>query len=126
MSIWSWPNTVIKRVLDGDSVDAEVARDIGFEGVVRFPVRLRLARINAPKLTSVRGKAARARVVALTDGIALDITTTKGYKYGAPADRTGEYMAEIVLPDGRNLSDVLVVEGLATYWDGEGPRPADT
>jgi hypothetical protein len=32
-------------------------------------------------------------------------------------------MAEIVLPDGRNLSDVLVDLGLAVRWDGTGPRP---
>lgn len=125
MSEWRWPNSRITRVVDGDTVDTQLTRDIGFGGRVTFPVRLRLARINAAKAKSPAGLSATALVIALTGSAPLDITTVKPYKYGGPADYTGEYMAEIVLPDNRNLSDVLVAEGLAVYWDGQGPRQAD-
>ncbi len=126
MAQWRWPQSRITRIIDGDSVDTQLTRDIGFGGTVTFPVRLRLARINAAKASSPAGLAATALVIASTSGVLLDITTVKPYKYGGPADYTGEYMAEIVLPDGRNLSDLLVTEGVAVYWDGQGPRPADS
>jgi hypothetical protein len=47
----------------------------------------------------------------------VHITTVGPYKYG------DEWQAELVLADGRNLSDALVDLGLAVYWDGHGPRP---
>ncbi len=125
MSAWRWPASRIARVVDGDTVDAEVTRDVGFGGRVTFPVRLRLARINAAKASSPAGLSATARVIALTSGVLVDILTIRPYKYGGPADYAGEYMAEVVLPDGRNLGDVLVAEGLAVHWDGQGARPAD-
>lgn len=123
MAEWIWPDSSITRVIDGDTVDATLTRDIGFEGKVSFPVRLRLNRINAEPLKSAKGKLARARVLALTVGVRVQIVTGKGYKYGAPVGKSGEWMAEIVLPDGRNLSDLLVTEALAVYWDGQGSRP---
>jgi endonuclease YncB( thermonuclease family) len=125
MSDWVWPNTRVVRCLDGDTCDISVTRDIGFEGVVTFPIRVRLNRINAPALSSPAGKAARDRVVALLGTTPVNVTTLRGYKYGAPTDQTGSWMAEVVLPDGANLSDTLVTEGHAVYWDGTGPRPHD-
>ena len=123
MAEWSWPNSTITRVLDGDTVEACLTRDIGFEGSVTFPVRLRLNRINADPAKSDRGFRAKARLLTLTAGRRLTVITGRGYKYGAPAGKTGEWMAELVLADGCNLSDLLVAEGLAVYWDGQGPRP---
>jgi endonuclease YncB( thermonuclease family) len=120
---WLWPNSVITRVIDGDTVDVSVTRDIGFEGVVTFPIRLRLNRIDTGPAKTVQGMRAKVRVLTLTAGALVHITTGKGYKYGAPQGRTGEWMAEVLLPDGRNLSDLLVAESLAAYWEGQGPRP---
>lgn len=125
MSEWRWPDSRVGRVLDGDTLDADVTRDIGFGGRVTFRVRLRLARINAAKGTSARGLAATTRVIALTGAAPLLLITVKPYAYSGPKGYTGEYMTEVILPDGRNLSDVLVAEGHAVYWNGRGPRPAD-
>ena len=122
---WLWPGTVIDSVIDGDTVDCRVTRDIGFGGTVTFPIRLRLNRINTARATTARGRSGTALVLARTAGQVVHVTTVKGYKYGAPKYKTGEYMAEVVLPDGSNLSDVLVDAGLAAYWDGAGPRPSD-
>jgi endonuclease YncB( thermonuclease family) len=121
---WRWPDTLIERVVDGDTVDAIVTRDLGFGGQVQMPVRLRLNRIDAYRSNTKRGKAARALVEARTLACPVNATTLKPYKYGGPPDRVGEWMVEIVLPDGTNLSDLLVDQGLAVYWDGQGPRPA--
>jgi endonuclease YncB( thermonuclease family) len=124
MASWSWPASKVKRVIDGDTIDMLVTRDLGFGGTATYPVRVRLNRVNAPKAASARGRAARDRVTALLTG-PVDLVTVKPYKYGGPEDQRGEYMAEITLPDGRNLSDVLVAEGLAVPWSGQGARPAD-
>lgn len=121
-----WPASRVLRVIDGDTVDAAVTRDLGFGGTATFPVRLRLNRINAPKVSSARGKTARRRVEVLTADVAVHVITVEPYKYGGPDDQTGEWMAEITLPDGQNLSDLLVAEGLAVYWNGTGPRPDDS
>lgn len=124
MADWPWPNTVISRVIDGDSVDADLVNEhVGFGVRLVFPMRLRLNRINAQPVSTAAGKQAKARVLALTAGVRLHVVTGRGYKYGAPEGRTGEWMAEVRLPDGRNLSDLLVAEHLATYWNGTGPRP---
>jgi endonuclease YncB( thermonuclease family) len=106
-------------------VHARVTRDIGFGGTTSFTVRLRLNRVNAPKLTTRRGAAAKAYVETTVLGARVDITTTEPYKYGGPHNSPGEWMAEIVLPDGSNLSDLLMTQGLAVAWDGDGERPAD-
>lgn len=127
-TIWRWPDSTIVRVVDGDSVIAQVSKhwasevDIGFhgssavEGTVTFQQRLRLNRINAAPKGTPNGDAARNRTIELTQGV-LDITTIKAYKYG------DSWMAEIVTADGVNISDQLVTEGLAVYWDGNGARP---
>lgn len=121
---WSWPNSTISRVIDGDTVEATLSNpDVGFGSVISFPVRLRLNRINADPVRTERGFRCKSRVLALTAGVRLTVITGKGYKYGAPPGKAGEWMAEIILADGRNLSDLLVDEGLAVAWDGTGARP---
>lgn len=124
MSDWVWPNSVISRVLDGDTIEADlINKNVGFGLTVSFPVRLRLNRINAEPCRQPTGKRCMTRLIQLTNCVPVHITTGKGYKYGAPPGKVGEWMAEVLLPDGRNLSDVLVAEGLAVYWNGQGPRP---
>lgn len=124
---WTWPNSVISRVIDGDTVEATLSNaNVGFGSVITFPVRLRLARINADPVRTERGFRCKSRVLALTAGARVTITTGRGYKYGAPEGKTGEWMAEVILPDGQNLSDLLVAEALAVHWDGQGPRPDAT
>lgn len=129
MAIWRWPTSRIHKVVDGDTFDSDLSRviDIGFgiKSVITLPARLRLARINTPRSSSIRGRKAKELVLTYTLDQVVDITTVKTYKYGGPDDKVGEYVAEVVLPNGTNLSDLLVAEGLAAYWDGQGPRPAD-
>jgi endonuclease YncB( thermonuclease family) len=125
MSGWFWPRTLITRVVDGDTVDALVTRDLGFNGTVTFPVRLRIIGVNTPAMSTRKGKTAAAFVTALVDGARVDVTTLKPYKYGGPATAVGEWMAKIVLPDGNDLSALMIEHGHAVAWDGTGPRPSD-
>lgn len=114
---WLWPASTIIRVVDGDSFVARVTRDLGFHGVATFEVKMRLNRINTPPIKTELGATAAVFVSAHTADVLVDIETTKAYKYG------DEWMAEVTLPDGTNLSDQLVAASLALYWNGQGPRP---
>jgi endonuclease YncB( thermonuclease family) len=121
-TVWSWPGARITRVIDGDSFIARLGRDIGFHGEVQFEQRLRLNRINTPPIKSVAGTAAAEFFKALVrvSEVAsppLLVETVKPYKYG------DEWMAEVTLPDGRTVSDLMVSSGGAVYWNGTGPRP---
>ena len=116
--VWLWPGSTVTRVTDGDSIVSHLTRDIGFHGVVAFDQTLRLNRINTPPKGTDVGDRATAFVVAkVTPDVIVNIETVKPYKYG------DEWMAEVTLPDGSNLSDALVAAGLALYWNGAGPRP---
>src|SRR5206468_907907 len=79
---WDWPDSTITRVIDGDSLVAEVHRDLGFNGTATFRQKLRLNRINAKPAKTPEGKAATAAVIGMvTDPV--HITTLKSYKYGS-------------------------------------------
>jgi endonuclease YncB( thermonuclease family) len=116
VTAWVWPASQLVRVVDGDTFVASLTRDLGFHGRAVFEQKLRLARINAPAVNTDDGRKARAALVGLLTP-EFEVTTTRAYKYG------DEWMAEVVLPDGMNVSDQLVRVGLAVYWDGTGPRP---
>ena len=116
---WAWPASTIVRVIDGDSLVARLTKDVGFNGSVTFEQKLRLNRVNTPPVKTDAGKAAAAYVTGML-GLPVDITTLRAYKYGS---ETGEWMAEVTLAGGVNLSDALVTAGHALYWDGTGARP---
>lgn len=125
---WHWPAATIPLVVDGDTLDAQVAKafDVGFGGTTStaFRVRLRLARINAPAKSSPAGQAAAAWLSGLLlPQPSVDLVTLDAYAYGGPRYSPGEWMAEVQLLDGRNVSDLAVSLGFAVYWDGHGPRP---
>jgi endonuclease YncB( thermonuclease family) len=133
MADWHWPDSIIHNVVDGDTFDSIMVKqtkvDVGFNIVTdvttTLPMRLRLARINAARSSSKKGQDAKALVISRTANVKVHIITIKPYKYSGPDKMVSEYMAEVILPDGSNLSDLLVTLGLATYWDGNGPRPND-
>lgn len=127
---WRWPDAIAVSVTDGDTFDAHVTRvlDVGFGGTTStsFRVRLRLSRVNAPAKSSAAGKASAAWLQRLLLEVpTIDLVTLDAYKFGGPQYSPGEWMAEVTMPDGRNVSDMAVTLGFAVYWDGAGPRPAD-
>lgn len=125
---WIWYNSTLNNAVDGDTVDVtlSIQVDIGFRrtATVSGVQRVRLNRIDAYAINTDKGKAARQALLDAATGFPLTVTTLKPYKYGGPWQYGGEYMAEIVLPNGSNLSDLMVAGGYALAWDGNGPRPA--
>lgn len=122
---WVWSATLI-RVVDGDTLDVELTLvvDVGFGRRLTSsgPQRVRLNRVDTWPSTTPRGAAGTAFVRAALAGGPFAVQTLKPYKYGGnqPA---AEYMAEVTLADGRNLSDALIAAGHALPYDGRGPRP---
>lgn len=101
----------VKRVVDADTIDVEL--DYGW-GEKNADVRLRLYRIDAFEIRGTerpKGLAAKAFVEALLppgDEIIIRSHKDERGKFGRP-------LADVYLPDGRCLNDLLVTEGHAIY-----------
>lgn len=105
----------ITDVHDGDTVRADVS--LGFD-TWRHEQAFRLLSVNAIELRDPGGQEARANLLALltaTPGVIL--SSVKPDKYG------GRYDAHITLPDGVDVSELLIRSGWAAPWTGRGARP---
>ena len=107
-------NAKCLRVVDGDTVDAQI--DLGFD--THKIIRIRLVGINAPESRTrdleekERGLAAKARVKQiLKDNINEFILHSQG------VGKYGRCLGEIYIGDS-NLNDQLIQEGHATSYDG--------
>lgn len=122
-----WLDSPLLRVVDADTLEFHLSMtvDVGFGRRLTSdgPQRVRLARIDTWPAKSPRGAAGTERVRELLTGQLVTVETLKPYKYGG-SQAAAEYMAEVTLPDGRNLTDLLVKEGHGLPYDGRTARPA--
>lgn len=103
-------NAKITRVVDGDTVDAEV--DLGFH--LKANLRLRLARINTPERGQPGFTEATDRVKELTPvGSMVRIKTGKAGGFGRWLAEIEYKVEESVMV---NLNDQLLNEGLAVLY----------
>ncbi len=110
-----YPVAQVVRVIDADTVALDV--DLGF-GVWQRYQSFRLLGCNGRERSDVGGPEATAHLAAiLPAGTFVSLASIKPDKYG------GRYDAKITLPDGRDLTQVLVAEGWAAAWDGKGSKP---
>ena len=105
--IYGPPPVLCVRVIDGDTI---VVRDRG-----RL-VRVRLAKIDTPERGEPGFEAARARVVRLCEGRPVRLV-----RHGL--GRYRRLIADVHLPDGRNLARLLLAERPARPWPRPGPSP---
>lgn len=106
---------VITRVVDGDTVQADV--DLGFHVWLRGAM-FRLLGCNAIEHDQPGGAEATANLATLLPaGTPVVLTSVKVDKYG------GRYDCSITLPDGRDLVSLLIAGQWAAPWDGTGPKP---
>src|SRR4051812_21144734 len=91
---WPWDWAMVTHVVDGDTFDAVLTKDVGLRMKATAEVRLRLGRINAPKKTTPEGTRAVALLVGLiADNQPVHIDTYKPYHYN-PDDKA-EWVAEL-------------------------------
>ncbi len=99
----AWPETRVSHVIDGDTVVLETGTKVRYPG------------INTPEVTHEDrpgepfGDEARLRNRELVEGKRVTVRTV----HGAKRDRFGRLLADLVLEDGRSVSEILVQEGLA-------------
>lgn len=102
----------IVRVIDGDTFDAELSRDIGFRCRPTWRQILRPIGINCPEMTGASkalGVAARAYAEQWLAAEALTVETVRQENFG-------RWLAHIRRADGSSLADALVAAGHAVKW----------
>lgn len=100
------------RVIDADTIELDV--DCGFH--CHFTEKFRLARINAPELSTSEGQTAKAFVQTLLP-IGKEVTIKSSRRDTAiREEKYGRWLAEVILMDNTNLSDYLLQEGKAKPW----------
>ncbi len=101
----------ITRVIDGDTVEAEI--DLGFH--VAISVTLRLAGINAPEIRGAerpRGLAATRYLESLLDDLAGDTRELTVRTQKDVTEKYGRYLADLIAGEV-NLNHALVAAGHA-------------
>lgn len=102
---------LVTRVVDGDTIDAEV--DLGFGMYTKQ--RFRLAGIDTPETRTrdrkekAAGLEAKKVVTDMILGKRITVQTDKAGKFG-------RYLAYIILNDGTNLNEYLVENGYAEEY----------
>lgn len=97
----------VENVVDGDTLDVVI--DLGFK--ISSKQRLRLARVDTPERTQPGYAAAGDFVREMVLNKTVTVHTEKVTKYGY-------YLAEIYLPDGKTLSDLLIEKKLGVPYVG--------
>lgn len=111
----------IDRVLDGDTLHGVFTVWTDPEQTVQRNIRLR--GINAPELHAAKCPAERAKaeavrqlLVGLVEGKTVYLQEVGPYKYG------GASMGRVLLEDGRDVSQVLLQQGVVRPYDGKSAR----
>lgn len=105
-------NARVVRWIDGDTVELLV--DLGFH--VGYAEHFRLFNVGTAERNTPEGKVAAARVNELAppgSPVVVDTRKASGAQQGRTFTR---WLAAVQLPDGRDLSAVLLSEGLATPY----------
>jgi endonuclease YncB( thermonuclease family) len=114
VSTWDFPHARVVSVHDGDNVTVDI--DMGFDETKRVSVRL--LGMNAIELSKPGGVEARDNLASIIPpGTQVALHSVTYDKYGGRVD------GHITLPDGTDLTTLLIRTGWAAAWDGTGKAP---
>ena len=97
----------VKKVVDGDTIDVVI--DLGFK--IQYTERIRLARINAPEMSTEEGKAVKKFVSSQLEGKGVIIKTEK-----STFDKYGRWIAEVFYDDQKSINQLLLDNGMAVKY----------
>jgi micrococcal nuclease len=97
---------VVKKVVDGDTVDVTI--DLGFN--VQYTERVRLARINAPEMSTEAGKVVKTFMVDTLEGRNVTIKTEKN-----TFDKYGRWIAEVYYNE-QSINQLLLDKNMAVLY----------
>ena len=106
----------ILRVLDGDTVDAEV--DLGFS--ITTKQRFRIFGVNSPEKDTPEGVAAREFVAGLlyaAQEIHVQTMKASSLRSDEKKEKFGRYLVNLVV-DGRPLSEIIIEAGHGKAYFG--------
>lgn len=106
-------NATIENVVDGDTVDAVV--DLGFTVLVK--IRFRLYGLDTME-TNDKDETKRALGLKAKEFLKDKLLNVKVTLKSHKTDKYGRWLAEIYLPDGSNVNNTLLTEGLAVPYFG--------
>lgn len=111
---------IVVAVHDGDTISVDIDLQTGRLGINLWlhDVTVRLAGCNARELDEPGGAEAHANLAAiLPAGTPVMVAAQHPDNYGGRVD------ALIGLPDGQDVTDLLIAGGWAARWNGRGPKP---
>lgn len=118
MGRFLYENVTLERVIDGDSIVLAIDAGFTFHRLRRGKgMDYRLAGINAPKVSTPEGKAAKAALVALVTGVPLRVESLPD------PEKYGRYMLIVEALVGVqwvNVNDAMVAGGYAVPYFGVG------
>jgi micrococcal nuclease len=98
----------IIRVIDGDTIDAEV--DLGFN--IKMVMKIRLAGINAPEMNTQEGKRTKDALLTLIEGENVTLLSIKDKQ-----EKYGRYLG-VIVKDNKNVNEWLVEQNMAVRYNG--------
>jgi micrococcal nuclease len=97
---------VVKKVIDGDTIDVTI--DLGFN--IKYTERVRLARINAPEMSTDAGKVVKTFMVDTLEGRDVTIRTQKN-----TFDKYGRWIAEVFYNE-QSINQLLLDKNMAVTY----------
>lgn len=101
MAEWAVP-AIVHRIIDADTI--VVTADLGWR--IQLKTSVRLFGVNAPELNTAEGQAALHFVQAILQP--GDEVLVVSHKLLGNTDKYGRVLASLTLPDGRDLSTLLL------------------
>jgi micrococcal nuclease len=109
-------NAYVKKIIDGDTFDAEI--DLGFHTWSKQ--RFRLNGYSAPEIRGLEKSIGVMAKAKLTELLPINklilLTSTKTEKFG-------RWLADVTLEDNGLLTEYLITLGYGLPWDGKGKKP---
>lgn len=99
-------HAVVKKVIDGDTIDVTI--DLGFS--IQYTERVRLARINAPEMSTQEGKIIKTFMQDTLEGRNVTIRTEKN-----TFDKYGRWIAEIFYNE-QSINQLLLDKNMAVKY----------
>lgn len=102
----------ILRCIDGDTIDTELSRDIGFRCRPTWRQRLRIVGIDCPEMTGATRALGMAARLYTEQWLAYEPVIAETLQQ----DSFGRWLAHVSRADGSSLANALLAAGHATPW----------
>lgn len=100
------------RIIDGDTIEADLSRDIGFRCRPSWRWRLRIEGIDCPEMRGVNRPLGMAARSFTEQWLAAEPVAAQTLRQ----DSFGRWLSKVYRVDGSSLADALIEAGHAVRW----------